>query len=228
MNHYLQEGVRHFYLIDNGSTDNYRPVLEPYITAGIVTLWIDGIRHAQVALYNKYMMPLMHQTTWLIVCDLDEFFYGQTTVAEDVIKLAGDVPNLGAVCVSWKMFGSSGHVTQPSSVVQSFTKRRRAYMPACGKGHGKCIVRTQAVQSIGIHGSSLTQGYFTCYDTAHLGPIQLNHYRIQSYNWFRDIKMTRGAADHAASENVRTAEYFQLCDKNELDDTELKDKRRRQ
>ena len=29
--HYLNQGVDHFFLIDNGSTDNYHTILQPYI-----------------------------------------------------------------------------------------------------------------------------------------------------------------------------------------------------
>lgn len=41
--HYIKEGVDTFYLIDNGSTDNYIEKIQRYITSGKVILNIDGI-----------------------------------------------------------------------------------------------------------------------------------------------------------------------------------------
>ena len=54
--HYLTEGVEHFYLIDNGSSDQYQIVLEPYLREGsrsepdrtpLVEVQIDPRPHLQ-------------------------------------------------------------------------------------------------------------------------------------------------------------------------------------
>ena len=45
--HYLQQGVDHFIMIDNGSNDNYLEYLDPYIHNDIVELIIDHEKHAQ-------------------------------------------------------------------------------------------------------------------------------------------------------------------------------------
>ena len=45
--HYLQMGVQHFYLIDNGSTDSYLDILQPYIDRKLVTLTVDPFRFSQ-------------------------------------------------------------------------------------------------------------------------------------------------------------------------------------
>ena len=37
--HHLWQGVEHFYLINNGSTDNYLEILQPYIDSQKVTLY---------------------------------------------------------------------------------------------------------------------------------------------------------------------------------------------
>jgi hypothetical protein len=44
--------------------------------------------------------------------------------------------------------------------------------------------------------------------------IHLNHYPIQSLEFFQKIKMTRGAADVPWSENVRDMNYFKNMDQN--------------
>ena len=52
--------------------------------------------------------------------------------------------------------------------------------------------------------------------------IALNHYAIMSEEYFRKVKMTRGAADR--TDNVRDMEYYNKNDTeaSEIIDTELK------
>ena len=39
LEHYLYQGVEHFYLVDDDSTDNTREILKPYVEKGIVSLF---------------------------------------------------------------------------------------------------------------------------------------------------------------------------------------------
>src|SRR5262245_4442121 len=73
--HYLQEGVEHFFLIDNGSDDNFLETLQPY--TGKISLWERRDRHAQVRLYNETFGAVRHLTQWIIPVDLDEFIYAR-------------------------------------------------------------------------------------------------------------------------------------------------------
>ena len=53
--------------------------------------------------------------------------------------------------------------------------------------------------------------------------IHLNHYPIQSLNFFQTVKMTRGAADVYWCENIRDMDYFNRYDQNKnYDDLLLK------
>jgi hypothetical protein len=54
--------------------------------------------------------------------------------------------------------------------------------------------------------------------------LHLNHYAIQSYNWFKHVKMTRGDATSIRQDNVRNEHYFKSYDWNEILDDELKNK----
>ena len=49
--HYLNQGVDKIFLADNGSTDDYYFILQPYISTGKVDLVKDNKKHAQVELY---------------------------------------------------------------------------------------------------------------------------------------------------------------------------------
>ena len=79
INHYIEEGVEHFYLIDNGSTDDYYEKIKMY--EKYFTLVKDSTRlpqGTQTYLYNKiYLQKIKSETKWLIICDIDEYIYAR-------------------------------------------------------------------------------------------------------------------------------------------------------
>ena len=50
--HYLWQGVEHFYLIDNGSTDNPLSILQEYIDKNIITYFYLPEKHKQQEHYR--------------------------------------------------------------------------------------------------------------------------------------------------------------------------------
>ena len=52
INHYLWQGVDHFYMIDNGSDDNPLEILQDYINKGIITYFYRPERHQQIEHYK--------------------------------------------------------------------------------------------------------------------------------------------------------------------------------
>jgi hypothetical protein len=51
--------------------------------------------------------------------------------------------------------------------------------------------------------------------------LHMNHYAIQSFNWFMKVKATRGDISTANNENVRNKDYFNEYNFNDMDDSEL-------
>lgn len=245
--HYLHEGVDHFYLIDNGSNDNYIDKVRPYQEKEVVSLVQDQTKWSQVKLYNQYFLPKKHESEWLLVCDLDEFLYarkGFDTIAQ---YLKTRNPKTGMIRVPWKMFGSSNHESQPLSLRHSFTKRC-LYNGEINPGMnnnletlGKVLVRSKFLEKFDIHFSklqgkcevedpggiriSLNESSFVSVNEEMLSNsfLHLNHYPIQSKNWFMKVKAKRGAADSKQHEQIRNKEYFELFDKdaNAVTDNEL-------
>lgn len=225
--HYLREGVDMFYLIDNGSTDNYLEKIQKYIDLGKVVLNIDNTKHKQAELYNKYYLNLCKRAAWVIVVDLDEFMYsrnGYNTIKEYLNSLDN---HISVITIPWKMFGSNGFIQQPEGVIHNFTKRQE-YVSNYSI-NVKTIIRGKQLKQIDIHCSQLLN-YPTIIsntiteETLRNDNIHLNHYAIQSLDFFTNIKMTRGACDGIMHENVRTLEYFKKYDHNDIIDEELKNK----
>ena len=59
--HYKNWGVDHIFMIDNGSSDNYREIIIPFIQEGFITLWEEPTL-GQYQSYLKYL-PRMKKKT---------------------------------------------------------------------------------------------------------------------------------------------------------------------
>ena len=122
--HHIWQGVEHFYLINNDSTDNYLEILQPYIDAEIVTLFNLSGQYKQVEYYNTVFQYIKNDTTWLMVIDIDEFYYCTIKPLKDYLQ--NDIEDKYNIITNvWKIFGSSGHINQPKNIRESFTHRVR-------------------------------------------------------------------------------------------------------
>ena len=141
LDHHIEQEVSHFYLIDNGSTDDSQQVLTPYIERGIVTVIYEPTRHAQAQTIGEHLLPLVRNyANWVLSIDLDEYVYA-TNAPDTLLSILRRLPSkVSAVVMRWRLFGSSGLIQQPSSVRRSFTR--------CAKGlHAlsKWVARTDAL-----------------------------------------------------------------------------------
>ena len=219
LEHYLWQGVEHFYMIDNESTDNTKGVLEPYINKGIVT-YIYATGRAQVNHYNEAFNTYIRNTDvceWLMICDADEFIYN-TTPRKNIRSYIEELPDttVNAIECPWKMFGSSGFETQPSCIRTSFTWRSNIISK-----NVKQIVKVNEISYLHVH-----DHVFKTNKTIIKNPpeLALNHYAIMSKEYFVKVKMTRGdvASNDPITNNIRDLKYFKNYDQNDVLDVELK------
>lgn len=243
ISHHLFQGVDHFYLINNNSTDNYLDALRS-VPGDLYTLVDDHRDHAQLEILNDHYRLFGPETKWICPIDLDEFIYirfGGQTISEYLHRLPGRV---SAVCMPWKMYGSSGHVKQPDSVRQGFTSRaiyngntQNPGMLNKETSIGKYIAKTSRIKTLAVHSpdlikgcSILSNGDHIDYNNIHFptseklleaSSIHLNHYAVQSWEWFRDVKMTRGDIQTKTSDNVRNRNYFESYDLNIVNDPSI-------
>ena len=201
LDHYIWQGVDHFYLIDNGSTDNPLNILQEYIDNKIVTYNYCPEKHMQVQHYrNMYTNnDIQNKTKWLIVCDLDEFFYGtrhklslQLTHFEDY----------QIIYCNWYMFGSDNLINHPEDIrLNNLHREKNLHILE------KYIVNVAHIKSancIDVHGISDINDTIR-HDNDF---ICLNHYPIQSLDFFQNVKMKRGDVHRSEVENIRDMNYF--------------------
>jgi hypothetical protein len=149
----------------------------------------------------------------VLVVDADEYMFGKDgrTLSDHATEYFQQ--GVAQLSIPWTMFGSSGFTEQPASIRTSFVWRK--------KNHSFCLksmVKVQAVQKLGVH-KSLVKGI--SHETNR--GIQLNHYIIQSKEYFQKVKMARGDVAKKEWASKRTWEYFQRMDFREIQDTLLKD-----
>ena len=72
---HIKQGVSHFIIYDNESTDNFREVLQPYIEAGIVIYDIIRGKCRQIDAYNIALNKYRHRFKYMGFIDADEFVF---------------------------------------------------------------------------------------------------------------------------------------------------------
>jgi hypothetical protein len=217
LNHYLWQGVDHFYLIDNGSTDNPMSILQPYVDAGLVDVFDRPERYKQDEHYNEVFGKIREQTEWLMVVDLDEFLFGPYKPVVWELCNSTYTKFAEVVLFGWIIFGTSLK-EHPKSLRTSLVTRHPGVHDT-----NKYIVKARYVHRLRVHWPE------TCGDKQliHCRPndiLHLNHYVTQSWEYFSKVKMTRGDVIYPACDNIRTKAYFDEYNNGATEvDTKLKD-----
>ena len=204
MEHYIWQGVDKFHLIDNDSDDDPLRLLQPYIDSGIVSYYERPEKYAQIKHYQSvYQEARLNETTkWLIVADLDEFWYSNVPNQKLSTTLNESFDQYDVIYTGWRMFGSSGLDKHPESIRRSMV---HSY-PEISKTT-KWIIKPAVVpaERFGVHYINEDYLYRKTYDDCKL---RLNHYCLQSREFFEKSKMARGDVNLEIYENVRNWGYF--------------------
>jgi hypothetical protein len=217
--HYLFHGVEHFYLLDDESEDDYQCIIQPYIDNGTITLvkvsW-DRYYGRQKDIYNHYMLPLLHETQWLLICDLDEFMWSPQSI--DLKGVLSQCFHLAEIQVVQTLFGSNGHSSQPKSLVQSFTKRRNSQFGSA-RTHGyKYFIHSRfAFKELNVHYAIPEEEGKNNWLILSDEWFILNHYCCQSKDFFLK-KCNRSDVNEFKK---LTIDDFLEFDTNEVEDSRL-------
>ena len=223
--HYLSRGFEHIYLVNDFSTDDYLPIIDKF--GSYVTLFQNDIVTKtvgkQITIYEKYFRPILINTRWAAILDLDEFLYSPTN--HKITDIINACRNCAEIKVDWLHFGSNGHIAQPSSVIEGFTKRAAFDRQKEYYGH-KSFFRPDKLIRFDIHFHYVdgVSKHFNYSDDASVMMV-INHYNIQSRDFFLNVKCTRGDInnwfDHI--KKTRDIQLFNKYDVNEIEDRRLLD-----
>jgi len=206
-------GVTQFFLYDNGSRDQFRDVLRPYIEQGLVTLTYWPAQPGQRSAYLDCLRHRWRAARWIAFIDIDEFVFSpHQTDIRPILETYRDVP---ALFVHSIMFGSSGHQVPPTgSLLEAYTQCEQ---PGRSRS-GKSIVNPRWVRGVSQthvfplwRGQTQNTGRMAIPEvpipadidtTAAFATLQINHY------WSRSIqdlgeKVLRGDAFYGGARHLQ-------------------------
>lgn len=238
--HKLQ-GVKHFYLYNNNSDDNFRKVLKSYVDKKVVTLipWLDtydpwdtkkwGViqRGAYMDCINTYGM----NSKWIAFIDSDEFLFCPS--GKKLTVFLKDYTEHAAVCANWLMFGTSDMEDIPSKYLMIEVLSQCDDRNAEVNKHIKSIVQPEHVASCPNPHYFIYKNnqYAVAANRSRLdGPlsavidhdnIRINHYWTRTEKYLREFKipsrMKRRKGETEASIRKDASEYNKSYDTAILD-----------
>ena len=221
--HYIYRGVNHFYLINDNSSDDYKYIIDKY--AKYITLYHNDIMTnevgRQIQIYNKYFKNILSESKWFAILDLDEFLYSPESMK--LVDIIEKYNEFSQIRINWLHFGSNDHYYQPNSVVEGFLKRAQIDDTKPYFSY-KTVFKGNSLIEFNIH-SHICQGkdIYLKYNEDSVPNLVINHYSIQSLDFFLRIKATRGDInnwfDHVKLQ--RNLDFFKGYDINNIYDDRL-------
>lgn len=142
-------GIEHFYLFDNGSTDEFMEILEPYVNSGLVELYHyptqgeNQQRHNEIQcniIYTQALELAKGKAKWLAIIDADEFIY--PVKKKSLPRILKKYESEGGLYVDYLFFGTAHVEKVPKDRLILETLNRCAEKPLA---FGKSIVRPERV-----------------------------------------------------------------------------------
>lgn len=212
--HKLQ-GVQHFFLYNNSSNDNYLEILEPYISAKMITLedWHFDYLPAkkgertvpwlciQTGAYTHCIQKYGITTNWMALIDIDEFLFCPD--GTPLPKFLENYKKFGGLIVNWMLFGTSNIYDLPKNSLLIENLIRCAPKTHERNFNGKSIIQPKyALRALNAHCMEYKKGFFSV-DTEkrktpkyhektlrlNLDKIRINHYWTRTENFFQNTKI---------------------------------------
>jgi glycosyltransferase involved in cell wall biosynthesis len=182
--HYINQGVDHFYIINNNSDDNIEEIINQSIYKCSITLVNDNRNinilnsnegpHLHKEMLNENLYEIIKKDTkWAIIVDVDEFMYGKNghTIKTYLSTIDN---NIGCIYVIWNIINpnkdSNNNLVNEFSLKNN-TKRlnydlihQLSFFVKNANNFGKSIVRTSMLidskklwlHKIQVNGTTIT------------------------------------------------------------------------
>jgi len=207
--HHMAIGVDHFFLYDNGSTDELHEVLKPYADHGVVTTVYFPMRGLQRDANNHVVRFFGDTSEWIAYVDIDEFLVPERD--ESMADVMARYPDAEQVLVSRKEFCYSGHRTPVEGLVTEAYREYSQQVPRMGTREilAKPIIRPRGVARVGIHNAFTMHGrtvntageptseQATVIEDPSYANLQMNHYFTKSRQEFQAKRTRATTSTHA-------------------------------
>lgn len=234
--HYLNRGVEHIYMIDDNSDDDYQEIIQPFQEEGKITIFkndIPKIPNRQSIAYNKFLTPVIGESEWFMINDLDEFVYSPNNLL--LSDTLNRYYNYEVVYNNWFNFNSNGNVDHPKSIVSSCVKRmdenQTIYAPL---PNGEWVEQNAASLKYILNTKKFNNKNLEIHKVSSSSNINLtnaendydmiiNHYPTQSKEFWQKVKMPRGDVNNWHPDDARNWRYFNAFEVGDIIDTRLKE-----
>ncbi len=207
--HHMAIGVDHFFLYDNGSTDELHEVLRPYADYGVVTTVYFPMRGLQRDANNHVVRFFGDTTEWIAYVDIDEFLVPEND--ESISEVMARYPDAEQVLLSRKEFCYSGHRTPPTGLVTENYREHSVQVPRVGTSEilAKPIIRPRGTARVGIHNATTVHGRTvntageptseraTVIADPSYANLQMNHYFTKSWQEFQAKRNRATTSTHS-------------------------------
>lgn len=180
LHHYASQGVDHFYLIDDYSTDDYLPSLRPFNNR--ITLFKPTKPYNRINNYNNVFKQIKSMVKWLIVCDLTQYWFTPNGTVRDYLEKT----NADVITSTCYLLGDPSITYQPKSI-------RKTFIGVQGVSMVKSIAKASVIESIGVSQHLLKSGAIAKLDN---NGIAVNDYHYMSLEYFYNVRMRRSHPDN--------------------------------
>ncbi len=148
LEYHLMQGIEHFYLCDNDSTDGTEQYLQPYIANNTITYIKQSGTNQQLKCYEKIVAKYKNETEWLAFIDLDEYLV--PLKAPNMPAFLKEFEDVSEVSLNWMNYGDSGAISRPTGLITEFFTSHGRYLNHTVKS----IVRPEKVIDFNAFGSN--------------------------------------------------------------------------
>ena len=122
--YHILQGVEHFYLCDNDSTDGSKEYLKPYIDKKIITYIPTPGINQQLKCYEKIINTYKDDTYWLAIIDLDEYMV--PIQKRNMKAFLKDFEDVSEVSLHWMNYGDNNLFARNFSLItETFTSHAK-------------------------------------------------------------------------------------------------------
>lgn len=216
------QGVEHFFLYNNLSTDDFHRYLDPYVASGDIDLieWprqqesIGQWNMIQCAAYKDCLAKNVKTCKWIAFIDTDEFLFSPEKA--DLKKVLRSFRSYGGVSANWVVYGNGGVESIGENERMTDMLLWRCPIDADINKHVKSIVQPRYANGCtnphyfhyikGIYAvtenKEKIEGPFSKYVS--VDKLRINHYWQRDLHFFWSVKAERqkkwwGASDEALS-----------------------------
>lgn len=226
---HMNMGFTRFYIYshktDDGMTETLLKLSRKY---PIVVHEINADFLPQLSAYQHAMDHYLKDVDWMAFIDGDEFLFPTNGRRLDEAMKRFSLESISAIAVYWKCYGGNGYIKEPEGlVVENYTRHSsndfipNKHVKTILKGGQKAVASSSHVfevdgDIVDDRMRKIDKG-FSSDNMPSYDYFRINHYAVQSFEFFKNTKQKIGAADSDPN-LVRPDDWYFDYDRNECDD----------